>query len=100
MTAGDLLRQKLRRLLRQSCDNPEAAGVRHCGGELGETDEMHAALNDRMLDAEHFGDSCFHAYPSRQRSAFCRSLSALLPDEDQALRTHAEILVACRCCGK
>ena len=41
-------------------DDAKAAGVGHGGGHFGKADIMHAALDDRMLDAEHFGDACLH----------------------------------------
>ena len=63
VTARDLLGEKLRRLLRQAGDDAETAGVGHRGGEFGAPDEVHAALDDRMADAEHFGDGGLHVIP-------------------------------------
>ena len=57
--ARDFLRQKLRRLLCQAGagdDAGETAGIGHGGGQFGAADEVHAALDDGMADAEHFGD--------------------------------------------
>jgi hypothetical protein len=63
VTARDLLGEKLRRLLRQAGDDAETARVGHRGGELGAADEVHAALDDWMADAEHFGDGGLHVIP-------------------------------------
>jgi hypothetical protein len=38
----------------------EASRVRDRRRHFGEADEMHAALDDRMFDAEEFSDSRFH----------------------------------------
>ena len=54
--ARDLARQQFRRLLRQPGDDAEPAGIRYRRCQFGEADIMHAALDDRMADAEHFGD--------------------------------------------
>ena len=56
-------------------DDPDAkaAGVRHCRGELGEPDVVHAALDDRVLDPEELSDPGFHAGDSIVR-ATSRSL--------------------------
>ena len=43
------LGQILRRRLRQTGDDAEPAGIRHCSRHLGIADVMHAALDDRML---------------------------------------------------
>ena len=48
------------RPLGQAGDDAQAAGVGHRRRELGEADIMHAALDDRMLDAEQFSDCCLH----------------------------------------
>jgi len=70
--ARDFFRQKLRRLLRQPGDDAETAGVGHGGGKLGAADEVHAALDDGMADAEHFGDGCLHVNPRGLcRPKFC-----------------------------
>ncbi len=58
--AADLFREGLRRLLRQAGDDAEPARVRHGGGQFGEADVVHAALDDRVLDAEEFGDAGLH----------------------------------------
>src|SRR5690606_4014157 len=50
----------LRSLLGESGDDAQAAGVGHRRGQLGEADEVHATLDDRVLDAEQFGDACLH----------------------------------------
>jgi hypothetical protein len=38
----------------------QAAGVGHRGGQLREADKVHAALDDRVLDAEQFSDASLH----------------------------------------
>ena len=58
--AADLLGQQLWRFLGQAGDQPEAAGVGHGRGELGEADVVHAALDDGVADAEKFSDACLH----------------------------------------
>src|SRR5882757_7562662 len=45
-TACDFLGQQLRRLLRQTGDDPEASGVRYGRREFCKTDIMHPALDD------------------------------------------------------
>ena len=40
---------------------PKAPGVRHRRGEFGIADPLHAALDDRVLNAQHFRDLGFHA---------------------------------------
>jgi hypothetical protein len=59
----DFLRQQIRRLLGQSGDDAETARIRDCGGQFRKADVMHAALHNRMLDAEQFSDGCFHGKP-------------------------------------
>jgi hypothetical protein len=58
--ATDLAGQRLRRALRQAGDDAEPAGRRHRRRQLGEADIVHAALDDRVLDLEHFGDFGLH----------------------------------------
>ena len=58
--AGNFVGEVLRSLLRQAGDDAQSAGIRHRGRQLGEADEMHAALNDGVFDAEEFGDAGFH----------------------------------------
>jgi hypothetical protein len=58
--AIDLAGQILRRALRQTGDDAEAAGVRDGGRHLGITDVMHAALDDRMPYSKEFGDARSH----------------------------------------
>jgi hypothetical protein len=62
VTAGDLLGEQFRCPLRQTGDDAEAAGIRHRRGQFREADIMHAALNDGVLDTEHFSDRCFHEF--------------------------------------
>jgi hypothetical protein len=69
VAARDFFRQKLRRLLRQAGDDAETAGIGHRGRKLGAADEVHAALDDGMADAEHFGDGCVHVNPPRSLPA-------------------------------
>ena len=49
-------------LLRQAGDDAEAAGVGDRRCHLGKADIVHAALDDRMLDAEQFGDAGLHVF--------------------------------------
>ena len=51
----DLARQILWCRLHQTSDDPEPAGIRHCGCQLGIADAMHAALDYRMVYSEQFG---------------------------------------------
>ena len=46
------LRQVFRRRLRQRGDQAERAGIGDGGDQLGAADPLHAALDDRVLDAE------------------------------------------------
>ena len=59
-TAGDFTTQIIRRGLREGGDEAQRTGVCHRRNEFGTTDPLHAALHDRMLDAEHFGKSGFN----------------------------------------
>jgi hypothetical protein len=58
--AVDLAGQILRGAQRETGDDAEPTGVRHCSGHLGITDVMHAALDDRMLYSEQFGYTRSH----------------------------------------
>src|SRR6185369_9803450 len=58
--APDLLRERFGRRLRQPGDDAKASRLRHRRRHLGEPDVMHSSLDDRVLDAEHFGDPGFH----------------------------------------
>ena len=58
--ALDLLAQILRRRLRQRGQDAEAAGIRDRGCQFGSADPLHAALNDRIFDAEQLGDLRSH----------------------------------------
>src|SRR5437016_1690374 len=60
VAAGDFLCEQFRRLLRETGDDAQSAGVGDRRREFGKSDVVHAALDDRMLDAEHFGDGCLH----------------------------------------
>src|SRR5712671_3831803 len=79
-TTRDFLGEQFRRLLRQAGNDTKAAGVGDGGGKLGKADIMHAALDDRMLDAEQFSDCCLH-----ERSPLFRSVD----DFKQSSRAHA-----------
>jgi hypothetical protein len=57
---GDFIGQSRRRRLGQCGNDTEPASVGHSGGQFGKSHIMHAALNDRMFDAEKFRDACFH----------------------------------------
>ena len=51
------LPQRLRRRLGQRGEEAERAGVGDGRDQLGAADPLHAALDDRVLDAEHFGEA-------------------------------------------
>ena len=53
----------LGRAQRQGRDHAEAARVGNGRREFGQTDEMHAALDDRVLDAKELGDAGLHGRP-------------------------------------
>jgi len=57
--AFDFLCQLFRRRLRQRGDETECAGVGDGGDQLRAADPLHAALDDGVLDPEHFGEACF-----------------------------------------
>ena len=57
--ARDLLGELFRRRLGQRGDEAERAGIGHGRHQLGAAHPLHAALHDRVLDAEHFRKSCF-----------------------------------------
>jgi hypothetical protein len=52
--------KKFGRSLRQAGDNAETASIRDRRSKFSKADIVHSALYDRMLDAKHFGDRCFH----------------------------------------
>jgi hypothetical protein len=56
----DLPREQLRRLLRQPGDDPEASGVGNGRRQLGQADEVHAALDDGVSDSQQLGDARLH----------------------------------------
>src|SRR3546814_12024032 len=58
--SGDLAGEVVRGRLGEASDDPQAAGVGHRRGQFGIADEVHAALDDRMLDAEEFCDPVLH----------------------------------------
>ena len=63
--ARDFLGQILRRRLRQRGDEAERAGVGDGRDQFGAADPLHAALHDRVFDADEFGKSRFdHFWPS------------------------------------
>ena len=55
--ALDLLHQIIGRRLRQAREKPQRARVRDRRRQLGPPNPLHAALHDRVLDAEHFGEA-------------------------------------------
>ncbi len=55
--ACDFLGEVFRRRLRQRGDQAERAGIGDGGDELGAADPLHAALDDRVLDANELGES-------------------------------------------
>jgi hypothetical protein len=67
--ARDLARQQLGRALRQAGDDAQPAGVGDGRGQLGKADEVHAALDDGVLDAEQFGDAGLHGPSSAARTS-------------------------------
>ena len=74
----DFVGELLGRALREPRDDAEAAGVGDCRGKLGEANEMHAALDDRVFDAKEFGDSRLHRSVSSWLESGERSGSILL----------------------
>ena len=87
MALGDFFRQVFRRLLGQPGDDAQTAGVRHRRRQFREADIVHAALDDRMLDTEHFGDTGFHRAVLSGgvgRSIAARSSEAGRGDEGQS----------------
>jgi len=78
-TARDLICEVCRGFLRQGRNDAETASIRHGGSHFGKPDIVHAALDDRMLDSEHFCDGSLHgisslfpAYPWRKDGAETR----------------------------
>ena len=69
--AVDLAGQILGCALRQTGDDAEAAGVRHCSRHLGIADMMHAALDDRMFYSEELGYPRSHRCSSLCVKLFC-----------------------------
>jgi hypothetical protein len=55
--AGDLLGQGLGRRLGQGGEKAQGSGVGHGADQGRGADPLHAALGDRMLDAEHLGEA-------------------------------------------
>ena len=63
--ARDFLGEVLRRRLRQRGDQAERAGIGNGRDQLGASDPLHAALHDRVFDADEFGEPCLdHCLPS------------------------------------
>jgi len=60
LAARNFVCEIFRRLLGEPGDNAEAASIGNSGRHFGKADIVHATLDDRMLDAEHFGDGGFH----------------------------------------
>ncbi len=56
--ARDFPGQVLRGRLGQRRDEAERAGIRNGGDQLGAPDPLHAALDDRVLDADEFREPC------------------------------------------
>lgn len=61
--ARDLLCEILGCRLGQRRDEAERASIRDGGNELGASDPLHAALDDRVLDADEFRESCLQHDP-------------------------------------
>ena len=79
--ARDFFGQILRRRLRQRGDEAERAGVGDGRDQFGAADPLHAALHDRVLDADEFGESRFdHSGPLfPRRGCRARSFSRFQP---------------------
>src|SRR5690606_10446063 len=60
VAAGDLAGEVLGGGLGQGGEDAQVLGVGYRGGELRVADVVHAPLDDRVLDAEKFGDPCLH----------------------------------------
>ena len=58
------LAQVVRRRLRQRGNKAESACIRDRGDKLRPADPLHAALDDRVLDPEQFGESGFDHFLS------------------------------------
>ncbi|MGY3124992.1 hypothetical protein ACVWXQ_008929 [Bradyrhizobium sp. S3.14.4] len=75
--ARDLLGQVFRGRLGQRRDEAERAGVRDRGDQLGASDPLHAALDDRVLDADELCEPCLqHDLFPPPRVALCYRLMA------------------------
>ena len=59
---GNFIGQIFRRGLRQAGNDAKAAGIGNGSRHFGKADMVHAALNDRMLNAEKFSDTGFHVF--------------------------------------
>ena len=60
LAATNLIGQIGQRALSQAGDDAEAAGIRDRRSHFRVADEMHAALDDGVFDAERVGDCGFH----------------------------------------
>ncbi|MNP40488.1 hypothetical protein D3C76_1341350 [compost metagenome] len=56
----DFLGQRFRGRLGKPGQHAQAPSVGDGRGEFGATYPLHAALHDRITDAKHFGNTCFH----------------------------------------
>ena len=70
LAARDLVGELFGRALRQAGDDPEPARIGDGGGHLGKADIVHPALDDGVLDPEHFGDGGLHGVSSPVKTAF------------------------------
>ena len=68
--ARDFLGELLRRRLRQRGDQAERAGIGDGRDQLGAADPLHAALDDRVFDANKLGESRLHVCPLVSMSIF------------------------------
>ena len=60
-------------------DDAETAGVRHSACQFGIADALHAALHDRMLDTQHFGDARLESHGPSFPSVSAVTAPLLLP---------------------
>jgi len=66
-----------RLLLRVRDDEAKSPGVRHRRGEFGIVDALHAALHNRMLDAQHVGDASLESHINGTQSRSARAISVI-----------------------
>src|SRR3546814_9309380 len=102
-TALGLGAKRIGRGLRQRGENAETAGIRHRRREFCAADPHHAALDDRMLDAEQFGEACADRHfgdiriaPSRRMVSplsigFCKMLSTISANSSRSEEHTSEL---------